>query len=533
MLGFDAYTKSVITSIVEQRIRIFLIKRKIIDLPLIEKYFGNPALKSPILKKLFHNFKSQLTFKDDVYEDYAFASILIKDPDYSFLSNDASVSIAKANTALADTFDRVATTLFKGAAPSTTDSSSDLADPFSYLKQPQFQREIPYYAQQVYQPTSVLQPFDATFLWSDQHDDGQRLISQIKSPFYIEFFYRLKPDVKVALPLATVPRENYNYYSKHDKVLGYIPGKNGPGTYLIDKLTETPAAFNSNFNRGVRLMFNLTAAMDLFTSPKPVLNYKEHAHAHDYKSGHPLVPSKQLPFYAGGGVAFRETYPLPFLSNFNQVAATNYWDNNNLYFNSPLAAALGVFSQNIGISANVVKKKANYFRGPYEPEWNTYNAASKTYGKAPKEASFYYDISHNSHPMPNAQYLKRSKSLISFEHEKNMVFQGKPIKGLDVVNLYFPMIVGEYIDLSANTADDASLVDKLLEEKNIKYLKTLVKTSGEDDATGYISGVIQSFALNEINIQLLSAENNSPFDTSIAEKGLDNMLLNLINFDEE
>jgi hypothetical protein len=95
------------------------------------------------------------------------------------------------------------------------------------------------------------------------------------------------------------------------------------------------------------------------------------------------------------------------------------------------------------------------------------------------------------------------------------------------------MIVGEYIDLSANTADDASLVDKLLEEKNIKYLKTLVKTSGEDDPAAHISGVIQSFALNEMNIQLLSAENSSPFDTSIAEKGLDNMLLNLINFDEE
>lgn len=524
MLGFDAYTKSVIASIVEQRIRIFLVKRKIIDLPLIEKYFGNPALKSPILKKLFHNFKSQLE-TDDVYEDYAFASIFIKDADYSFLSNDASVSITKANTALYNAFDRVATTLFKGVSPAVADSSSDLTDPFSYLKQPQFQREIPYYAQQVYQPTSVLQPFNATFLWPDVPDkleDGPWLISQIKSPFYIEFFYRLKPDVKVALPLATVPRENYNYYSKHDKVLGYIPGKNGPGTYLIDKLTETPAAFNSNFNRGVRLMFNLTAAMDLFTSPKPVLDNKAPAHAHDYELGHPLVPNKQLPFYAGDGVAFRETYPLPFLSNFNQVAATNYWDNNNLYFNSPLAAALWVFSKNTGVSAGVVKKEANYFRGVYEPKWSNYDKDSKTYFMTPKQGSFYYDISQNTHPMPNAQYLKRSKSLISFERAG----------GADTF-LYFPMIVGEYIDLSANTADDASLVDKLLEEKNIKYLKTLVKASGEATATGHIAGVIQSFALNEINIDLLTAENNSPFDTSIAEKGLDNMLLNLINFDEE
>jgi len=239
-----------------------------------------------------------------------------------------------------------------------------------------------------------------------------------------------------------------------------------------------------------------------------------------------------LPFYAGGGVAFRETYPLPFLSNFNQVAATNYWDNNNLYFNSPLAAALGVFSQNIGVSANVVKKEANYFRGPYEPEWNTYNAASKTYGKAPKEASFYAEVLTSKHKPQNTRYLRRSKSLISFEHDKSGVYKGKSLGG-EAVYLYFPMILGEYIDPSGADPGSDALVDKLLEGENIKYLKALVKTSGEDDPAAHISGVIQSFALNEMNIQLLSAENSSPFDTSIAEKGLDNMLLNLINFDEE
>jgi len=549
MLGFDAYTKSVIASIVQQRIRIFLVKRGIIDLPLLKKYFRYGNIATAILDELFDNFRTELR-EAKVYEDYAFASIFIKEADYDFLSSDSATSIAKADAALRSAFGAVSTILFKGDDKSDdvlTFGDEDLI--FGFLKQPQFQREIPHYSNtdsmQAGPSTHYLtgKPFGNTFLSTDKP------ISDIKSPFYVEFFYRLKPNVAVVLPSAK--REYYNYYSKLDKMNEYVPKEvvkigggatftSTPEHWITDTITE-PALFNSNFDRGVRLMFNLTSAMELYTGLKGKPDPAKSTPA-DYYSGIPLVPTKSLPFFTGFKGLFRKLYPLPFLSEFNTKFKTNYRDWQGGYAQTFLAAAIWIFSKNRGVDPGLVKE-SNYFRGPYQPKWNpAQNIGGKvSWYWADKPHSFYQEMAA-AYPFPDsnfdAPYLKWSKSLISFEHDKTGAKGNYPTA--DAAYLYFPMILGEYIDLSGKDTDNNQLVDKLLKTETVEYLKSLVKTEEDTGITQGVNAIIKSFSTNETNILLLSLlpnqkekDKNSPFNTSEEEKGLDNMLLNLINFDEE
>ncbi len=105
MLGFDSYSKSIIGSIVEQRIRLFLTKRKIINIPVFKTVSKSDSITiEQIGGKLFEFFKFET---GDLFYYYAFSSIFLNTPDYNFLINDDAESLKKAEDNLRAMFDKI------------------------------------------------------------------------------------------------------------------------------------------------------------------------------------------------------------------------------------------------------------------------------------------------------------------------------------------------------------------------------------------------------------------------------------------
>ena len=82
MLAYDSYSKSVIGSVIEQKIRLFLNVRKIVNFPVFQSLSSASPDVNLISDELFKSFKEELgTGPSGVYYEYALSSILIDTPE--------------------------------------------------------------------------------------------------------------------------------------------------------------------------------------------------------------------------------------------------------------------------------------------------------------------------------------------------------------------------------------------------------------------------------------------------------------------
>ena len=532
MLGFDAYTKSIIGTIIKQRISLFLVKRNVINYPIFLKQSGNKPAENSIIDMLYDVFVTELGYYGDpsVYEEYAFASILIEEPDYDFLSNDAATSIRKAREALKKQFAKAAQTLFKvgdknSGLPSSTVTQLD--NVFGFLTQAKFQREIPKYAENYNAyygtgPTGIVsqyRSFKSAFLVPTD----KKGINTIKSPFYVEYFYRLKTS---SPPLTGTQREYYNYFSNKDNIIATTnppSAKAGPeGSPQVDDPGDPLLNFDKNFDRGIRLMFNLSAGLGQDQLDATPQNW----------SHWPFVPTDNLPFFKGDKKTYTDLFPLPFLSAYTKgEEAPDLLKRGSDSFASILFNVLSI------ISTRPTAKKG-YFQGKYNNKLlsgdfklNFYALLASNYwnsiypkGDKPKVPTA------DSGPKFWPPALQWSKSLVSLE-----IKEENPEIGKDPCYAYFPMIVGEFVDTTGMMKDqDPQLLEELLKTDTITYLSSLVPAT--ISASPLAETIKKQLQLNKINLTRLSnfgPDSTNPFNTKEEEKGLDNMLINLINFDEE
>jgi len=544
MLGFDAYTKSTIGTIVKQRIALFLVKRAVINYPILLKQAKSKQGRQTITKKFFDKFVVELN-KQGRYEEYAFASIFIEDPDYDFLSNDTATSIRKARKSLkqqfeevsSDYFDEIAGEVLKGEKSTASSAADD--DVFGFLAEPQFQREIPRYAE-IYNLwysmpdglRSDYKSFRSSFLVPT---DG-KTINEIKSPFYAEYFYRLKTS---SPPRAGAQREYYNYFSRDDKIIATSippsakPAPEGSAAAFSNIAVFDPndpvEEFNKNFDRGIRLMFNLSAGIDLKKDDKGFVY---------------LEPTNVLPFFEGEEDVYTDLYPLPFLSDFSLPEKSHYHPN--------FWSALWLTLRDTGAKTFQPTKEKRYLEGSFD---NTSGYIDKDGQSATSfKPNFYTSLAsiywssiypkgeHLQVPTPDNQakfsppLLQWSKSLVSLEIASETKPGGAYPLG-EPCYAYFPMIVGEFVD-ETGQLDDPQLLEKLLETDTVAYLKSLIpKSPKSPESSGdQFKDLKKQLVANEENLNTLSWVQptlGNPFNTKEEEKGLDNMLINLINFDEE
>ena len=68
MLAYDSYSKSVIGTVVEQKIRLFLNIRRIVNLPVFETVPPKTPIANQIVSKLFDIFVQELKEQNTYYE---------------------------------------------------------------------------------------------------------------------------------------------------------------------------------------------------------------------------------------------------------------------------------------------------------------------------------------------------------------------------------------------------------------------------------------------------------------------------------
>jgi len=535
MLGFDAYTKSTIGTIVKQRIALFLVKRAVINYPILLKQAKSKQGRQTITKKFFDKFVVRLN-KQGRYEEYAFASIFIEDPDYDFLSNDTATSIRKARKSLkqqfeevsSDYFDKIAGEVLEVEGEKSTASSAADDDVFGFLDQKEFQREIPRYAENYnlwYSTPAGLGSDWKSFMSSFLVPTDGKTINTIKSPFYAEYFYRLKTS---SPPLTGAQREYYNYFSKEDNIIATTnpPSDiNGPEGKIQAPHPDNPLLdFDKNFDRGIRLMFNLSAGIEVS----------------DVSGSVYLEPTNALPFFEGEKDVYTDLYPLPFLSAFSLPEKFHYHPN--------LWSALWLTLRAVGFGPT---KKKGYLEGNF---YNTYSPG--VYNGQPVTSfkpNFYTSLASSYHlsiypkGAPQKDYvsttdsapkfwppaLQWSKSLVSLEIASETKPGAPNILG-EPCYAYFPMIVEEFVD-ETGEMKDPQLLEELLKTDTVTYLKSLIPKSPESSVDQF-KVLKEQLVANEENLNTLSSVQptlGNPFNTKEEEKGLDNVLINLINFDEE
>jgi len=128
MLGYDSIFKSLVPSILDQKIRLFVSDILLNGIVVFLKYKNNPPKKEDIdyiFSGLFAGFKESLK-SSDVYEEYLMASLISTTPDYNFLSSDIKTTLLRSEESLKEVFDGVLGDLFK--VQEEKDQSSNMVD---------------------------------------------------------------------------------------------------------------------------------------------------------------------------------------------------------------------------------------------------------------------------------------------------------------------------------------------------------------------------------------------------------------------
>lgn len=505
MLGFDSYSKSIIGSIVEQRIRLFLTKRKIINIPVFKTVSkSDTATIGPIGNKLFEFFKAET---DDLFYYYAFSSILLNTPDYNFLINDDAESLKKAEDNLKFLFNKILEDFFEGESPDQN-NQVDNSKLFNFIKDPKYQRDLPPFKAKLTKGQLDAQKLDGIPLFADvlskNFDGKQKLIYEMPQPFYVDFFYRSKGN---------------------DPLLKYV--SDGDGYKSTENYPTVPFQVTNKdlFNRGARLMFNLTSGITQPTGP---------ADSYDNFNYYPLVPSRFLPFFSQqtGNTSpskFVKDYPLPFLSANvpKKVGKNNVVETTNrpTSVESPVYGPTFLYGvvrkiQNGNDAKNLKTDSAHWIRDTKYV--NNSESLDKHYFYALKDA---VDKDLNYSKFFKWNELMWSKSLVCFDYLPN----SSPPE----MYAYFPMIIAEYVSESGE--NDETIINKLLKTEEVQFFNYVIdKTKITEKETSLVEIIIKNetghgAAATNDNISLL-------FDNTtikIQEEKLDKMLLKLINFDEE
>lgn len=487
MLGYDAYSKSLLFSLLDQKIRLFLLKRSVVNLTLFIKFqkTGSMGLKKAMVDKLFDLFIKQLE-QEGTYEEYSISSILVETPDYNFLINDAATTLNRAEESLKKIFDEIfgnAFPLENGVELKEIKNSEDVD--FSFIKDKNLIREV------------------GTYDVYDYLENSKIIDSFEENKFYVETFWR-ENNNKPELFYASTGEKEKNK--------------------------------NLAFSKGARLMVNITSLLELTGSEKPPGN-SSFGPPNNF-ADQSLKPGSSVPFYGNGFYESMKDYPLPFLSKFidttettppigNDVPSYTYDIKINEY-NSMLDLAIkAVYTTNVsfgkgnnwiygaetvGGAGSATKLKGSFY--------SKIKKISESKDSSGSDLGLYDKIDYN--------FLKNSKSLISFEiskEQKSGIFPDSPkIKfyTAPTFKLYFPIILGEYVSKGGESDDqiiqklltDNQIID-LLKKVNVKEIIKLLTPENLIDQT------------DDLYKQIFGEA------TSSEDQMLNNMLLKLINFDEE
>ena len=519
MLGYDSYSKSIFGLVTEQRVRFFLTKRRILNIPLFNSINKNNSVKvKELVDALFPFFEQEI--QESFYE-YAFAALISDEPNYDFLTNDEAESILAAENALKNLFAKILKTYLEGEEADVQEEDTD--NIFNFLKNRKLQREVPrfeniinienYNSEDVskFKEGSKTDILSSNLPLGPTEDLGVKDILDI-SPFYIEFFSRIKPDTFL---LNNNKRYRYSYFNENEKV-------SGTG---FTELNE------NNTIRGARLMFNLTSA--LVQDPKKISQNSFGSFNYN-----PLNPSRFLPFFPQGGTGkindgnkkFLDEFALPFLSLSTDQLGQGVSKKQNLtnrtpYSNKPSFLYTMLRKVQNGNTAKTLNQKSpQYFIDLFKEKKGE---IFKFYGKSDGDTSrnvFYALKKAGTYPnFTNWDQLLWSKSLYCFEK------YSRP-GGIDDLIGYFPMIISEVVDTNMNQKtkeNDEKLVKDLLSSDHVKLLNKLYVSPSEGGKVGLIQKTID---INEENLKKIDLFNQP---SQNYEEMLDNMLTNLINFDEE
>lgn len=340
--------------------------------------------------------------------------------------------------------------------------------------------------------------------------------------------------------------------------------------------------------RGVRLMYNLTA----FINETNILYYPTiGSETYNFRL---LRPQQWTPFatidnYENVPIGDQYPFPLPFLTGESETDPVPGYRQTqgsflqNAYLKMARTKSPGKMKakdRNRNDPAGITLKNNLYFTNDYGIE------SGEQIFHVNKN---YYWAYNNLYPSVDFFKMRASKSLISFEIEQ-VKTGGASVADLSApdpgfignttyfLNLYFPIILAEEVSEevvkpSTAVADQIpafqELVKKLLSDnKQVKYLRSVMDYSKTSEflsvkKTDTPSLLISILEKNEKNLQAMmnsepSAKEaeafynsipeplrsvlfpNGPvyekavfFDTAETENNLDNLLLNLINFDEE
>jgi len=648
MLGFDAYTKSNFGAILEQRIRIFFSKRLLVNYPVILQIqsSNNTAEINTLIDTTFATFKKELENKK-LYYHYSVSSLLLDNPDYDFLTNNEQDTIELANESIFNIYSQIVKDILNtsNSQQTATQSESQSEELFSFLEDQTYHRLIPSYSDPGFANNELKSfkedlldfqkpPAIATFdeakpgvnefkapgspamagLSLEEKEENEKLrfadngvnvpISRIPSPFYIEYFWRLQPANKQTyftegsqffLFLANIENQQLEFGKKRGNLIQNFKELRQKYYYMGAKEREQFDEPNNvlfaeyTLQRGVRLMYNLTAFIDeTNTLYYPTIG----SETYNFRL---LRPQQWTPFqgidnYKNVPIGDQHPFPLPFLTGesptvtgFDQTQGSFL---QNAYLKMARTKSPGKMKakdRNRNDPAGITLKNNLYFTNDYgvSSGGKIFNINRNYY--------WAYNEIQNLYPSVDFFKMRASKSLISFEIEQ-VKTGGVTVADLTAadpgfigdttyfLNLYFPIILAEEVSEevvkpSMPVADQIpafqELVKKLLSDnKQVKYLRSVMDYNKTSEflsvkKTNTPSPLISILEKNEKNLQVMmnsepSAKEaeafynsipeplrsvlfpNGPvyekavfFDTAETENNLDNLLLNLINFDEE
>tara|TARA_R110000772_G_scaffold181686_6_gene292999 strand:- start:483 stop:2363 length:1881 start_codon:yes stop_codon:yes gene_type:complete len=625
MLGFDAYAKSNFGAILEQRIRIFFSKRFLINYPVILqiKSSNDGDEITNLVEITFDTFKKELEGKN-LYYHYAVSSLLLDNPDYDFLTNNEQDTIEFANESIKVIYSKIVKEILGSDNPDVALTETNKL--FSFLKSPTYHRLIPSYSDSkgdllnferkntLNETTEFKAPGSQALLGLTPiekaeneklrfQDQGRNVpISKIPSPFYIEYFWRMLPSVKQA---KATSGKDFKKRLKDNSEKRFGQANLVAGNAIITTFEELRQKYyyagvaeknkyigEYKFQRGVRLMYNLTAFIEETDNTYKV---KLGNQTYTFRT---LKPKQWLPMFGlnnyenvPNGKA--DPFPLPFLTNHISENTANFEGTD---FKQGASSFLQNAYLKMARSTNPTEMKAKKSKNPTNITLKNDLYFTNTYGiesgnqilKVNKNFYWGYEDSKN---YSNVDFFKMrsSKSLISFEIESINLppnSDGKVTGIANYLNLYFPIILAE--ELSDDTIGPIGvgaidfggvtelkedkfidLVDKLLStNKQIKYLrstmdytetkkfltvektasfsfleniikeneknlKTMMESEAKAKEKEELYNTIPEFIKNIVFPDGLKYDKAVFFSTTKIENSLDNLLSNLINFDEE
>jgi len=472
MLGFSQYSQVSYVAIIEQKIRVFLLSVFTVSPRLAGLMQGalnsSGTLQSAVVDSLFALLVQSLKDKN-LYEEYLIPSAFIEEINYDFITNEDSRSLEVAEKNFKDTFFRV----LKETLSATKIEATE-------------------------QDTSPSSAFLTALLIAGKI---RPVVSytNFKSGFFLEPSTSLLP-LEIGKPISSLFQgdvkfdENVFYLETFYRVRGDVAvnltedeikvGQFLSRTELDDYLKENKleGSNSSNFVKGIRLMMNLTSLVSI-VGPVPQADLSSNLPAFNKES------LQNLPFlntnfinYLGNTVNFKSVG-----RNYYNIPKGGY-----VFDAATIPAANGSFGQK-KVTADQVTERLN----------QALTAVSEG------SADFSVFITDGS---DDPVSFRASKAFVSAEETSQSY------------NVYFPISMSEFVSQSFN-ATDVELANGLATTTTFNEFFVTTNTL---EIIQIITTLVRFFSINPI--EFFDAAENSAIKSQ--NEALDNMIINLINFDE-